>query len=67
MVIHDIVEICGRNGKRSCSVPELELLGHAKNELIPALTYFEQVKLIRSRVHYPDTDIPFIFYLAAQS
>ena len=67
MVVHDIVEICGPKCKHSCSFPELELLGHAKDELIPALTYFERVKLIRNCIHYPDTNVPFIFYLVAQS
>ena len=66
MVIHDIVEICGPKGKHSCSVPELELLGYVKDELIPALLYFERVKLIRNCIHFPDTNAPLIFYLAAQ-
>ncbi len=66
MVIHNIVEICGPKGNRSCSVSELESLGYEKDELIPALMYFERAKLIRNCIHYPDTNAPFIFYLAAQ-
>ncbi len=66
MVIHDIVEICGPKGKHSCSFPELELLGYEKDELIPALTHFERAKLIRDCIHFPDTNVPFIFYLVAQ-
>lgn len=63
MVIRDIVEICGPQGRRSCSIPELELLGHAKDELIPALLYLKQAKLIRVLVCFPDTEVPFIFNL----
>ncbi len=63
MVIRDIVEICGPKGKRTCSIPELELLGHAKEELIPALLYFERGGLIGKCIPYPGTCIPFIFSL----
>lgn len=65
MVIREIVDICGPKGKRSCSVPELELLGYAKNELIPALVYFERVKLIRVLLCFPGTDSPFIFQITS--
>lgn len=65
MVIREIVDICGPSGKRSCSVPELELLGYAKNELIPALISFERVKLIHVHIRYPGTAVPFIFQLTA--